>query len=455
MKRFTRMLSLLLSIAMLLSLTGSALAADKIQIRIWQRASGPTGAMQAWIDNYNGSQDEIEIVYEGYGENYNNILNMALNSDDVPDIFEISSSGAPVCDFAKAGHLAPLDDLLTEEYKKDFNENTFTMKSFQLNGQIYGIPTRLQHYKLLYNKDLFDAAGLQPPKTLEEMRECARVITEKGNSEIYGFGFYGNYSAAWFRHIDMANIARGVSGAYGFDYTTGKFDFSTQEKMLKYWCDLAADGSLMPGGMTMGVEQMRAYFAAGMVGMMIDGGWMTKQFATSIPTNINWDAVEIPIFEGEERAKDYLYCDIVFAVAANGKNVEAAKKVYKSYLDSAVESRLFGDADTKTFLPANTDEVMATLPKDKKFQGLPETNNIANNACFGVEPHRHITLEGDSRDAVLNALFTASMDGVEQDWAAAFAELDARYNAAVEKALATGDLLLEDIKPEGFDYFNR
>ena len=455
MKRMTKLVSLMLGIMLLISCVGAA-SAEKTTVTMWQRASGPSGAMQMWIENFNATHDDIEVVYEPYGENYNNILNMALNSDDGPDIFEISSSGAPVCDFAKAGHAACLDDLLTEEYKADFNENTFTMKSFQLNGSIYGVPTRLQHYKLLYNKDLFEKNGLTPPKTLEEMRECARVITENGNGEVYGFGFYGNYGACWFRHVDMINIARGVSGAYGFDYKTGKFDFSNQEKVLQYWIDMEKDGSMLPGGMSMGVEQMRAYFGAGMVGMMIDGAWMTKIFATSIDCVANWDVVDIPIFEGEARAKDYMYCDTLFAVNAHSKNLDAAKTVYKSYLDSQYETRSFGDADTKTYLPANTDECMATLPTDQfNFQGLPGTNDIANNSCFKVEPHRHISLEGDSRDTVLNQLFTSAVDGASDDWAATFEDLTTRYNAAVEKALENGDLVQEDLTPEGFDYFTR
>lgn len=457
MKKMSRIVSLILCVMLLVSCMGTiAFADDKIQITMWQRASGPSGAMQQWIENFNASQDQIEVIYEPYGENYNNVLNMALNNESGPDIFEISSSGAPVCDFAKAGHAAALDDLLTEEYKADFVPDTFTMKSFQYEGKIYGVPTRLQHYKLLYNKDLFEKNGLTPPTTLEEMREDARIITENGNGEVYGFGFYGNYGACWFRHIDMINIARGVSGAYGFDYKTGKFDFSTQDKLLNYWSDMAKDGSLLPGGMSMGVEQMRAYFAAGMVGMMIDGAWMTKIFATSIDCTANWDCVEIPIFEGEERAKDYLYCDTLFAVNAHSQNLEAAKIVYKSYLDSQYETRSFGDADTKTYIPANTDECLATLPvNDYNFQGLPETNNIANNSCFTVEPHRHISLEGDSRDTVLNQLFTNAMDGVQEDWAASFAALDERYNTALDKAVENGDLLKEDLQPEGFDYFNR
>ena len=456
MKRYSKLVSLFLVVVLMLSLVGSAaMADDKIVIRMWQRASGPSGSMSAWIEAFNASQDEIEVVYEPYGENYPNILNMALNSDDGPDLFDVSTGVGTVYSLAKAGYVASLDDILDDEYKAQFDSNAFTMTDFQYEGSVYGVPTRMQHYKLLYNVDIFEANGLTPPTTLEEMRECARIITENGNGEVYGFGFYGNYSMTWFRHIDLINVARGLSGYNSFDYVTGQFDFSCQEKVLQYWIDMANDGSMLPGGMSMGVEQMRAYFAAGMVGMFIDGAWATKTYATSIECEANWDAVEIPIFEGETRAKDYLYCDLTFAVNAHSKNIEAAKIVYKSYLDSQYETRAYGDSDTKTFLAANTDECMATLPADKNFQGLPETNNIANNSCFAIEPHRRITLEGDSRDTVMNQLFTEALDGAAIDWASVVEDLNTRYNAALEKAVEAGDLTQEDLQPEGFDYFTR
>lgn len=84
---------------------------EKVTIRWWQRNSGAGGPLYEYFKAFNESQNEIEVVYEGYGENYKNMLNLALNSDDPPDVFEISSSDAPVCDFAKAGYIVSIDDI--------------------------------------------------------------------------------------------------------------------------------------------------------------------------------------------------------------------------------------------------------------------------------------------------------------------------------------------------------
>lgn len=457
MKRIIRFVSLFLGLALVLSAFGPvAIADEKVTIRLWQRNSGSGGPLYEWSQAFNASQDKIEVVYEGYGENYVSMLNLALESGDPPDIFEVTTACAPVSDYGKNGLALPLDELLTDEFKADFNPNAFSQKEFSYDGKIYSVPLRIQHYKLLYNLDLFEAAGLtHAPQTLEELREYAKILTDNGKGKVYGFGFYGNYSACWLRHLDMFEIARGNTGVNGFDYSTGRFNFSTQKKMVDFWASLAEDGSLFPGAMTLSVEQMRANFAQGNVAMMIDGNWMSTQYAMNIPTSIHWDAAPLPIFEGEKRAKDYMTCDVRFCVAANGKNTDKALEVYAAILQNQTLFRSFGEADTKTYNPANTDECMATLPTKYVYQGLPEVNNVSNNACFTLEPHKFITLEGDTRDKVLNKLFTEILAGEKVDFDAAMDDLTTRYNAALDKALADGVLLPEDVAPAGFNYFNR
>lgn len=428
---------------------------EKVTLRMWQRNSGSGGPLYEYLQDFNASQDKIEVIYEGYGENYGNVVNIALNSDDPPDIFEIQSTMAPISDFAQAGHIVDLDDLLTEDFKAQFNPSTFTQKDFSYEGKTYAIPLRLMHFKLIYNKDLFEKANLPgPPETLEEMREYARIITEQGGGTVYGMGVYTNYNQFWVRYIDQINIASGYSGPYGFDFKTGKFDFSTQKKAFQYWVDLYNDGSLFPGAVTLGVEQMRANFAQGNVGMMIDGNWMTTQYAMNIETDVNWDAAPIPIFEGEERAKDYMSCDITFAISAKGDHIAESKEVYKNILENQMKFRDYGECDTKTFTAANEESAFQNLPKEYVFQGLPAINDVSNHSAFSVEPQKFITLEGDNRDTVLNNQFALAIDG-QGDLDAALADLTERYNAALDKAVADGLLSQDDLAPAGFDYYTR
>jgi multiple sugar transport system substrate-binding protein len=58
---------------------------------------------------------------------------------------------------------------------------------FTVNDQIYGVPTAGESVFLIYRKDLFDAAGLEPPQTWDELLEIARQFDEAG--EVDGVAF--------------------------------------------------------------------------------------------------------------------------------------------------------------------------------------------------------------------------------------------------------------------------
>lgn len=430
---------------------------EKTVIRVWQRNSGKGGPLYELFQEFNASQDEIEVKYEGFGENYSNIVNMALNSDDPPDIFEIQSTMAPVADFAESGFILPLDEMVTEDFKKQFIPSAFAMKDFYYDNHIYAVPLRAMHFKLLYNKDLFKASGLdpeKPPETLEQMKEYAKIITEKGGGKSYGLGIYLNYAQFWLRHVDTIAVASGDTSVSGFDFKTGKFDFTPEKKYFDYWLDIQKSGYAFPGAVTLGIEQMRANFAQGNVGMMIDGNWMCTQYAMNIPTEVDWEAAPIPVFEGTKRAKDYISCDITFAIAQKSKNAEAAKKVYQYLLENQVQMRKFGEADTKTFMAANEKASYDLLPKEYVFRAVQNINMIDNSAAFPIEPQKFIKLEGDSRDAVFNNEFALAIDG-KGDLDSAMEDLAKRYNGALEKSIAEGNLNKEDLAPAGFDYYTR
>lgn len=428
---------------------------ERVKIRFWERASGAGGPLELYLKELNKAQNKFEYVYQGYGEQYNNVLTLALQSGDAPELF--SPGGQSILPWAEAGLIQPIDEILTKRFKSQFEPSMFETASLYYKGKIYTIPERLHFYRLLYNKDLFRAAGLdpnKPPRTLEELRATAKKITEAGKGRFYGFGGYLNYAEMWLRHIDMLSIAEGQTGPCGFDFLTGRFDFAKQKKYFQFWVDMYKDGSLFPGATSLGVEQMRAYFAAGQVAMMIDGSWMPKIYATTIPNKNDWDAAPIPIYSGAKRAKDYLAYGVMFCVGT-GKNSAMAKEALKLYWEKIMMVRQFGDSDPKTYLAANTKKALALLPKDKPYQAVDRMFDIKNHAAFQVEPHKLIKLEGDSNEKVWTRLFVDAVNGKTDKIDSTIQDMTDRYNKALDRALAEGMLKPEQLKPANFSYYKR
>ena len=62
-----------------------------------------------------------------------------------------------------------------------------------VNGVLTGVPIVTEQEVLYYRKDLLEAAGLEVPKTLDELKAAAEILTDR-NSEMYGFVARGQRS---------------------------------------------------------------------------------------------------------------------------------------------------------------------------------------------------------------------------------------------------------------------
>jgi multiple sugar transport system substrate-binding protein len=102
------------------------------------------------------------------------------------------------------GTYTALDDLIKAK-KLDFSIyfEPWTTKAMSVDGKIYGIPCTDWVEVLIYNKDMFRAAGLdpeKPPRTIAEFTEAQRKLTKKdaqGNITQTGISFRTTFPG-WF-----------------------------------------------------------------------------------------------------------------------------------------------------------------------------------------------------------------------------------------------------------------
>ena len=106
--------------------------------------------------------------------------------------------------FEEAGHTVVLNDLI-ERDKAELGLDDIYPVLFESLGSYDGkqvaYPFAGYANVLAYRKDLYDAAGLQPPKTIDELAADAKRLTDKGKSQ-YGF---------------VANGQKGPGGGAGLD----------------------------------------------------------------------------------------------------------------------------------------------------------------------------------------------------------------------------------------------
>src|SRR5690606_11325783 len=103
-------------------------------------------------------------------------LQTALNSGDAPDIF-MSRGGGKLADVVTAGQVKDITDGLTDATRSALGG---VIEAFAIDGKIYGLPTAVLPEGIFYSQDLFAAAGVEPPSTIDELIEVNDKLRASG-----------------------------------------------------------------------------------------------------------------------------------------------------------------------------------------------------------------------------------------------------------------------------------
>jgi multiple sugar transport system substrate-binding protein len=228
------------------SSVSQASSADPVEIVYlhWTK----TQEIQPIIDAFNNSQKEIHVSYSEMPSGGDNVLKMTtmLMSGDQYDVFGQSQT-EHLYQRVKNGLVYPLDDLLVKggyDYEKLFSKSIRETETF--DGKIYGVPYALNRYEILYNKSIFDKAGVPYPTddwTWDELREIAKKVSSgEGANKIYGWGEAQIASPDW---TLMASLELGIDALYK-SATESNWDHPVFLRALEFTNNLIKDGSMMP-----------------------------------------------------------------------------------------------------------------------------------------------------------------------------------------------------------------
>jgi ABC-type glycerol-3-phosphate transport system substrate-binding protein len=100
----------------------------------------------------------------------------------------------------------PLDDLVAA-HGQDIPKNQL----ITINGKVMAVAFMANAQHLIYRKDILEQAGVQPPKTYEEMLAAAKIIRDKGLAKN---PIGGAYQAGWNLSLEFINMYLGHGGEF-------------------------------------------------------------------------------------------------------------------------------------------------------------------------------------------------------------------------------------------------
>lgn len=164
----TRKLALLFSLLLLIvtSLSVPVIAQDEVTLDFWiPSGRGRDEGTAAVVEAYEALNPNINIEVTAIPFNeFFNALQVAYAGNNPPDAALVN--GTAIQNLAFNGALLPIDDIFTEEDMADFMTDLVEMVS--LDGQMYGAPWANAADVMYYNVDMFEAAGVEVPQTLED-----------------------------------------------------------------------------------------------------------------------------------------------------------------------------------------------------------------------------------------------------------------------------------------------
>jgi multiple sugar transport system substrate-binding protein len=280
-------------------------------------------AIQAVAEAFNQQNPDIqvELVLPGW-EDYQDTLFTSLAGGESIDAYFIRLNEV-FSTYVSKGLAYPLDNLLAA---KDIDVSIYGgyVDQLQVDGTTYALPYRGSGFYLFYNKDLFDAAGVDYPDgtyTWEKYREVALQLTSgSGQDKVYGSFF----EPSMYILPVLSAMQAGVDIVTD-DYNTEINDEKIKEA-LEYYKTLTHEDGSQPTLAEIKATSIAtsSSFIPQKVAMIMAGDWFPGRLNSAKESGdltFEWGITRIPCDED-----DYITAGVATkgCVAGGSENPEAA-----------------------------------------------------------------------------------------------------------------------------------
>lgn len=317
--------------------TGEGAAADgaaNLTFQIWDVAQkeGMETMCAAYTANHPNVKIEVQVT--SWNE-YWTKLEAAATSNQLPDIFWMHTN--ELLKYADNGILADCTDLVEADKFSDVSRDNASGS----DGKLYGVPKDKDTVCLMYNTEMFDAAGVAYPDeswTWDDLVSASQKIYDATGN--YGYMAYGDDQLGYWNFVYQA-------GGYILNDDKTKAGFTepaTADAMKFYiglqqndWCpDQTYFAETAPGD---------AFFS-GKGAMYFEGDWNLLAQLKNYPDMVGkWNVAVLPKCpnpaSGDGRAT--ISNGLCYATGATGKNLAVAKDVLK-FFGSEEGQRIQGES---------------------------------------------------------------------------------------------------------------
>jgi multiple sugar transport system substrate-binding protein len=299
-------------------------AAEQVKLSFWHNWEGANAdIMQELIERFNTQNPDIlvEATFQPYAD-IMTLYQTAIVAETNPDIAALDLVLLP--QLVETGAVAALDDFVANDAEVQVDDFYPMLANFDIiNGMRYALPVSTNNMQLIWNKDLFTKAGLDPevpPTTWAEMQAMAEQCQDADNG-VVGFEYYTQPTGEGITWQFQVWLWAAGGEFLNADNTAAAFNTPAGEKALAYVADMLSGKGSQPGPWGLFGDQHAC--------MQLDGSWL---FGYRKDAPFQWGIAAVPAPEDGTTASnvggEHLF------MFDNIENKEAAWK-FMRYLTSA------------------------------------------------------------------------------------------------------------------------
>lgn len=302
-------------------------------------SGGNEATLDSMYEAFHAAYPDITVEIETIAfDDYFTTLQTRIAGGVAPDCFEmnIENFGA----YASQGVLADISSADLSGF------NQTALGAFQYDGVQYGAPENFSTVVLVYNKDLFDQAGIAYPDetwTREDVDAAAEAIRALGDD------IYGIYQPVTYN--EFYKVAAQYDGSL-LSADKKSFTIDSEENLaaLQSMVDRVMVTNVQPTAEQMGGMGDWDLFESGRLGMIPTGTWCFNTFTDAC--DFAWDICVEP---GQTKKATHFFANAVVVSANASEEAKAAAQTWLSFLASSKETAQLR-LDAGWDLPAISDE---------------------------------------------------------------------------------------------------
>lgn len=387
-----------------------------------------------YIKQFQELYPNINITYEAV-TNYADDMTMRLTTDDWGDICMMPTTVDKVDYPAKFVSFGAVSEL----------ENDYIMlNNNAYDGQSYGIPSMGNVQGIVYNKKVFEEAGItELPKTPEEFLEDLQLI--KDNTD--AVPLYTNFAAVWTMGAWNAYISGSATGDPDFTnmgLTHGLNPFSKHDDMTGPYAvyytlyEAVARGLVEDDPTTTDWEGSKGMINNGEIGCMVLGSWAITQMQAG---GNNPDDIAYMPFPITVNGKQYVSAGPDYAYCINANSSEDNKLASMIYIKWLTEKSGFAENQGGI-------SIVKDAPYPDTLKDLEGIDLVIDNPAPAGEESLYNDINNESElginvanepiQAIVEAALTGSqtLDEIMDEW-------NQKWTAAQES---------NGVTPEEYDY---